>query len=71
MTDFLYKLRGSLYSKTSNIALVVTLIGAAEQLIPGMLAAVIPAHFTGLVISALGVVFWLLRWVTSKPLEIK
>lgn len=29
MTDFRYKLRGSLYSKTSNIALVVTLIGAA------------------------------------------
>ena len=71
MTDFLYKLRGSLYSKTSNVALVVALIGAAEQLIPGMLAAVIPAQFTGLVISALGVVFWLLRWVTSKPLEVK
>ena len=71
MTDFLYKLRGSLHSKTSNIALVVALIGVVEQLLPGMLAAVIPAQFTGLVISGLGVVFWLLRWVTSKPLEVK
>jgi hypothetical protein len=27
MTDFLYKLRGCLYSKTSNVALVVAVIG--------------------------------------------
>jgi hypothetical protein len=71
MTDFIYKLRGSLYSKTSNAAIVVAVIGVLEQLAPGLLASVIPADYSGLLISALGVLFWLLRWVTSKPLDLK
>ena len=71
MTDFLYKLRGSLYSKTSNAAIVVAVIGVLEQLAPGLLANVVPADYAGLLISALGVLFWLLRWVTSKPLDLK
>jgi hypothetical protein len=71
MTDFLYKLRGSLYSKTSNAAIIVAVIGVLEQLAPGLLASVIPADYSGLMISALGVLFWLLRWVTSKPLDLK
>jgi hypothetical protein len=71
MTDFLYKLRGSLYSKTSNAAIVVAVIGVLEQLAPGLLATVIPADYSGLALSGIGVAFWLLRWVTSKPLEAK
>jgi hypothetical protein len=71
MTDFLYKLRGSLYSKTSNAAIIVVVIGVLEQLAPGLLANVVPADYSGLLISALGVLFWLLRWVTSKPLDLK
>lgn len=71
MTDFLSKLRGSLYSKTSNAAIIVAVIGVLEQLAPGLLATVIPADYSGLLISALGVLFWLLRWVTSKPLDLK
>jgi hypothetical protein len=71
MTDFIYKLRGSLYSKTSNAAIIVAVIGVLEQLAPGLLASVIPADYSGLLISALGVLFWLLRWVTSKPLDLK
>jgi hypothetical protein len=71
MTDFLYKLRGSLYSKTSNAAVVVAVIGVLEQLVPGVLASVVPVQYNGLLISALGVLFWLLRWVTSKPLDLK
>ena len=71
MTDFLYKLRGSLYSKTSNAAIIVAVIGVLEQLAPGVLASVVPAQYNGLLISALGVLFWLLRWITSKPLEAK
>jgi len=71
MTDFLYKLRGSLYSKTSNAAIVVAVIGVLEQLAPGLLASVIPADYSGLALSGIGVAFWLLRWVTSKPLDEK
>ncbi len=71
MTDFLYKLRGSLYSKTSNAAIIVAVIGVLEQLAPGLLATVIPADYSGLALSGVGVAFWLLRWVTSKPLEVK
>jgi len=71
MTDFLYKLRGSLYSKTSNAAIVVAVIGVLEQLAPGLLASVIPADYSGLALSGVGVAFWLLRWVTSKPLDLK
>jgi hypothetical protein len=71
MTDFLYKLRGSLYSKTSNAAVVVAVIGVLEQLAPGVLANVVPADYSGLALSGIGVAFWLLRWVTSKPLEVK
>ena len=71
MTDFLYKLRGSLYSKTSNAAIVVAVIGVLEQLAPGLLASAIPADYSGLALSGVGVAFWLLRWVTSKPLEVK
>jgi len=71
MTDFLYKLRGSLYSKTSNAAIIVAVIGVLEQLAPGLLATVIPADYSGLALSGIGVAFWLLRWVTSKPLEVK
>jgi len=71
MTDFLYKLRGSLYSKTSNAAIIVAVIGVLEQLAPGLLATVIPADYSGLALSGIGVAFWLLRWVTSKPLEAK
>ena len=65
------KLRGSLYSKTSNVALVVAIIGVLEQLVPGVLAAVIPSDYSGLALSAVGAAFWLLRWVTSKPLDLK
>jgi hypothetical protein len=71
MTDFLYKLRGSLYSKTSNAAIIVAVIGVLEQLAPGLLASVIPADYRGLALSGVGVAFWLLRWITSKPLEVK
>jgi hypothetical protein len=71
MTDFLYKLRGSLYSKTSNAAIIVAVIGVLEQLAPGLLASVIPADYSGLALSGIGAAFWLLRWVTSKPLEVK
>jgi len=71
MTDFLYKLRGSLYSKTSNAAIVVAVIGVLEQLAPGLLASVVPADYSGLALSGIGVAFWLLRWVTSKPLDEK
>lgn len=71
MTDFLYKLRGSLYSKTSNAAIIVAVIGVLEQLAPGVLATVIPADYSGLALSGVGVAFWLLRWITSKPLEVK
>jgi len=71
MTDFLYKLRGSLYSKTSNAAIIVAVIGVLEQLAPGLLATVIPADYSGLALSGIGVAFWLLRWVTSKPLDLK
>ena len=71
MTDFLYKLRGSLYSKTSNAAIIVAVIGVLEQLAPGLLASVIPADYSGLALSGVGVAFWLLRWATSKPLEVK
>ena len=71
MTDFLYKLRGSLYSKTSNAAIIVAVIGVLEQLAPGLLASVVPADYSGLALSGVGVAFWLLRWVTSKPLEVK
>ena len=71
MTDFFYKLRGSLYSKTSNAAIVVAVIGVLEQLAPGLLQSVIPADYSGLALSGVGVAFWLLRWVTSKPLEVK
>ena len=31
MTDFLYKLRGSLYSKTSNAAIVVAVSGLTPR----------------------------------------
>jgi len=71
MTDFLYKLRGSLYSKTSNAAIIVAVIGVLEQLAPGLLASVIPADYSGMALSGIGVAFWLLRWITSKPLEVK
>jgi hypothetical protein len=71
MTDFLSKLRGSLYSKTSNAAIIVAVIGVLEQLAPGLLASVIPADYSGLALSGIGVAFWLLRWITSKPLEVK
>jgi len=71
MTNFLYKLRGSLYSKTSNVAIVVAVIGVLEQLAPGLLASVVPADYSGLALSLVGVAFWLLRWVTSKPLDEK
>ena len=71
MTIMLNKLKGSLYSKTSNAAIVVAVIGVLEQLAPGLLANVVPADYAGLLISALGVLFWLLRWVTSKPLDLK
>lgn len=67
----LSKLQGSLYSKTSNVAIIVAIIGVLEQLIPGVIGALVPAQFSGLALSALGVVFWLLRWVTSKPLDQK
>jgi hypothetical protein len=67
----LNKLKGSLYSKTSNAAIIVAVIGVLEQLAPGVLANVVPVQYNGLLISALGVLFWLLRWVTSKPLEVK
>jgi hypothetical protein len=71
MTEFLYKLRGSMYSKTSNAAIVVAVVGVLEQLAPGLLASVIPADYSGLALSGVGVAFWLLRWVTSKPLDEK
>jgi len=67
----LYKLRGSLYSKTSNAAIVVAVIGVLEQLIPGLLGVVVPTEYSGLALSLVGVAFWLLRWVTSKPLDEK
>ena len=67
----LTKLRGSLYSKTSNAAIVVAVIGVLEQLAPGVLASVVPADYSGLALSGIGVAFWLLRWVTSKPLDEK
>ncbi len=65
------KLKGSLYSKTSNAAIVVAVIGVFEQLIPGLLGVVVPTEYSGLALSALGVAFWLLRWVTAKPLDAK
>ncbi len=67
----IYKLRGSLYSRTSNAAIVVAVIGVLEQLAPGLLQSVIPADYSGLALSGIGVAFWLLRWVTSKPLDEK
>jgi hypothetical protein len=71
MTAIISKLRGSLYSKTSNAAIVVAVIGVLEQLAPGLLASVVPADYSGLALSGIGVAFWLLRWVTSKPLDEK
>lgn len=65
------KLKGSLYSKTSNAAIVIAVIGVLEQLAPGLLASVVPADYSGLALSGIGVAFWLLRWVTSKPLDEK
>jgi len=65
------KLKGSLYSKTSNAAIVVAVIGVLEQLAPGLLASVVPADYSGLALSGIGVAFWLLRWVTGKPLDEK
>ncbi len=68
-SSVLEKLRGSLASKTSNAALVVVVIGAAEQVSHSVVATLVPADYAGLALSLLGVVFWGLRWVTSKPLE--
>ncbi len=67
----LEKLKGSLYSKTSNAAVIVAVVGVAEQLVPGILSNIVPADYAGLALSGLGALFWLLRWVTSKPLDLK
>lgn len=69
--NFIEKLRGALYSKTSNAALAVVLIGVAEQYAPGVVAKFVSPDYAGLALSGLGAMFWLLRWVTSKPLEAK
>jgi hypothetical protein len=66
----LQKLKGSLYSKTSNFALLTILLGLADQLLP-QVAAFVPADYRGLALAVAGVVFWCLRWVTTKPLERK
>lgn len=69
--NFLEKLHGSLYSKTAQLGVFITVIGLAEQTLPGVIARVVPAEYYGLAISTLGVIIWCLRWITSKPLEEK
>jgi hypothetical protein len=71
MQNFLDKLRGSLYSKSSWFGVGVALIGLADQLAPSLLPALVPAQYTGLAVSLSGVAVWLLRWVTTQPLEQK
>lgn len=66
--SILQKLKGSLWSKTSNFAVIVTVIGLLEQTSPHLFSAVAP-EYRGLVMSLVGVVFWLLRWVTTTPLD--
>jgi hypothetical protein len=71
MNNFLDKLRGSLYSRTMRFGGLAVVLGLIDQFGGLAIGKLIPPDYAGLVVSALGVLMWLLRWVTDKPLESK
>lgn len=65
------KLKGSLYSKSAWLGLLITSLGLLEQFYPTLISQLIPNEYAGMVASLFGIIIWLLRWVTTKPLDEK
>lgn len=68
--NFIDKLRGSLRSKTAWFAYMLMAAGVIDQLTP-FIASMVPQKYSGLVVAVLGLLVWILRAATSKPLDAK
>ena len=57
-------------SKTMWLALLVTILGAAQTYFPNF-RDMIPAHWYGPIFGSLGVIIAILRFVTTQPISQK
>ena len=63
------KLLGSLKSKTAYWSLALVVLGALTANVEAMQAVF--QENTGTILSVIGVVTYVLRWITTAPLEAK
>jgi hypothetical protein len=64
------KLVNSFKSKTALFAMLLTIAGIVQQNTE-VITKLIGEHNTGVLMSGVGVVVYILRWITTAPLEEK